>query len=197
MVDWDLRIFQKWPHTNLVVNLQSSLFWFYTYSNPWNVRGHAVGAACVDTVRPTRSRQVTKNLSCVHYSVKRDEQGMFKYFWCGFEIKQCICWYSSIVLFLFSTLLFSTLLFSALYHLSYSLLFWSLPTSPNPLGKWCVCYNTCLYMIIYVHIWCICKVCQTHSKKLKITILWIDTLLGSLKPTNAPHDTSKVEGVER
>ena len=83
MVDWDLGILQKWPHTNLVVNLQSIL-WFYTHSNPWNVRGHVVGAACVDTVRPTRSRQVTKNLSCVHFSVKRDEQGMFKYFFVRF-----------------------------------------------------------------------------------------------------------------
>ena len=28
------------------------------------------------------------------------------------------------------------------------------------------------YDYIYVHIWRICNVCETHSKKLKITILW-------------------------
>ena len=36
------------------------------------VGGQVVGPPCMDTVKPTHFRQVTKNLSCVHDSVKSD-----------------------------------------------------------------------------------------------------------------------------
>lgn len=79
----------------------------------------------MDTVRPTRSRQVTKNLSCVHYSVKRDEQGMFKYFFVRFRNETMyllVLFYCALSL-LHATLLrsLSSLLFSII--MIYSLLF--------------------------------------------------------------------------
>lgn len=226
MVDWDLGILQKWPHTNLVVNLQSIL-WLYTHSNPWNVRGHVVGAACVDTVRPTRFwASYQESLMRAFFSETWWTGNVWIFFCAVLKLNSVfvgtllLCSFSSpryssplyssplfiFVIILYYSDLFSTLLYTLLciFNIRNSAISYHLASFDD------VYVTTHVYRYIYIIydiLWLYIRTYLTYLQRMRDPqqeiedhhplIHRIDTLLGSLKPPNAPHDTSKVEGVER